>query len=222
MKHTDQLNDLFTSLIRAKANFGTVTKDKQGQAGQAKFSYATLDSIIDATRTPLAAEGLHVQQHIDCIDGQHVLCTWLCHSSGQWMCSSAPIHGDVNDPKKIGAYITYIARYAMARILGIVTEEDTDCMAFEQKSYKTKPEIKAQYSPPFKPAKHATMNDLELRIAQSSNLPTEHLETFVNAMAQKKNWTPDRVISTALSPDWFPNFSALYAKEVDRLTAITI
>ena len=53
--------------------------------------------------------------------------TKLVHAeSGQWQSSHAVVPLPKNDPQGLGIAMTYIRRYSISAMLGIVTEDDTD------------------------------------------------------------------------------------------------
>ena len=55
------------------------------------------------------------------------LVTKLTHAeSGQWQSSLAVVPLPKADPQGVGISMTYMRRYALSAMLGIVTEEDTD------------------------------------------------------------------------------------------------
>ncbi|MBP9898927.1 MAG: ERF family protein, partial [Gemmatimonadales bacterium] len=68
---------LYTALLAAMRDFGTVKKDRQNPAFRS--SYATLHSILEAVEDPLHAQGLIlVQRLVD--DGGLALVTELIHA----------------------------------------------------------------------------------------------------------------------------------------------
>jgi hypothetical protein len=92
-----------------------------------KSSYADLPSVLNIARTILPKYGLSFSQLIDVVDGKNYLITWLFHESGQWLKSTAPIiTKDDNDPQKVGSAITYMRRYSLQAMLGIVGDDDDD------------------------------------------------------------------------------------------------
>lgn len=55
-----------------------------------------------------------------------VMVTTLAHTSGQWMKSYLPLNPSKNDSQGIGAAITYLRRYSLSAIVGVVCDEDDD------------------------------------------------------------------------------------------------
>lgn len=91
--------------------------------------YATLASHVEAARTALAKHGLAVIQPLsDSTDGRFTVKTILVHESGETMESSISF-GPIADPQKLGSAVTYLRRYSLASMLGIVGEDDDDAEA---------------------------------------------------------------------------------------------
>lgn len=96
-----------------------------------KSRYATLGSVIEASREALVQSGLAVLQ-VPTIDGGLVsVHTRIVHSSGQSLdCGSMSLslgESDRNsDAQLAGSILTYLKRYAWASILGIYADTDDD------------------------------------------------------------------------------------------------
>jgi len=125
--------------IQVKKN-GTV--DFTDRAGnRTYYKFAQLEDIRNEIGDKLAKENLAFYQYTDTNkeDKQTYLITVLAHTSGGHVSSSMPMQLNP-DPKKIGANLTYYKRYALAALLGICPEEDTDANITEvTKSEVTKP-----------------------------------------------------------------------------------
>jgi hypothetical protein len=120
------LGPLAAALAKAQTDFPTVKRDKkvtvQKKAGGSySFNYAPLDSILNAVRAPLAANGLVVVQILD--DG--ALVTSLIHDSGAILSGRLDLPA-VDDIQAFGSAITYLRRYAIQAMLGIAAEDDDD------------------------------------------------------------------------------------------------
>lgn len=117
---------LAAALAKAQGSFAPVKRDKTvtvktKTGGSYSFSYAPLDTILEAVRQPLADNGLVVVQLLDDDD----LVTSLLHESG------AVLSGRVSLPRTddiqgFGSAITYLRRYAIQALLGIAAEDDDD------------------------------------------------------------------------------------------------
>lgn len=124
LNHSEQLNELFSALAKAQANILSAKKDSSNPFFKSKF--ADLSSVWEAIRKPLTDNGLSIIQTCEGVTGAMFLITWLGHSSGQWMKSRVPIAPAKADPQSLGSYITYMRRYALSAIVGVVSDEDDD------------------------------------------------------------------------------------------------
>lgn len=127
---SEQINELATALAKAQSQMIPAKKDAANPHLNSK--YATLDSIINSARKPLADNGLSFVQIMEQGADGLMLQTCLMHSSGQWMqgevlvTASAGNRG-INEVQALGSALTYYKRYALSAMLGIsVAEEDDD------------------------------------------------------------------------------------------------
>jgi len=120
---SDQINELATALAKAQAKIRGAVKDSANPFF--KSSYADLQSVWDAIREPLAANGLAVVQTTDTNEaGQLQLVTTLMHSSGQWIQGRFPILPLKQEPQAIGSATSYARRYALAALVGVYQTDD--------------------------------------------------------------------------------------------------
>jgi hypothetical protein len=110
---------LVSALSKVQGEMKAAKKDSENPFF--KSHYADLASIWDACRAPLAKNELAVLQYVDAGD----LVTMLAHSSGEFVNGRIAIttkkDGDV---QSLGSAITYLRRYALAAMVGVVTEDD--------------------------------------------------------------------------------------------------
>ena len=91
-----------------------------------KNRYATLSAHLDAVRGPLSKNGIAIMQCVSTPDPSWVtVTTILSHSSGEWISSDAGGKSGQNI-QQTGSTITYLRRYTLSAILGIVGDEDDD------------------------------------------------------------------------------------------------
>lgn len=119
-----ELDKLFEALAKAQLEMEVAKTDSNNPYFKSK--YADLASIVKASRSYLAKNGLSVIQRIVEREGRLHLLTRLCHASGQWMESTMPIVPPKNDIQTIGSYITYLRRYNYASISGTVSSDEDD------------------------------------------------------------------------------------------------
>lgn len=111
----------------AKAHTATVKSDK----GSYSYTYAGLADVTEAAMPLLAKHGLSFVT----LPGQGVLTGMLLHSSGQSLTASLPIGGGT--PQQIGSSLTYMRRYLVGCITGLVTDDDDDGQQAERAARKS-------------------------------------------------------------------------------------
>jgi len=123
---SSETTKLANALISVQRILQPATKDRLNPFTHS--NYATLNSVMDSCRDALLTNGIWLTQYPVPAESGHLgLVTKLVHAeSGQWQSSHAVVPLPKNDPQGLGIAMTYIRRYAIAAMLGIVTEEDTD------------------------------------------------------------------------------------------------
>jgi hypothetical protein len=123
---TDKVDPkLFKALLAFQKTPPTISKD--GANPHFRSKYATLDNIMKETLPLLNKNGLVVTQHpATAEDGLVSVTTYIHHAE-----TGASIHATVSsmtsgDSQKVGSAITYLRRYGLSSILGLVTDEDDD------------------------------------------------------------------------------------------------
>lgn len=125
MEMSEQINDLAAALVKAQAQIKPAVKDSTNPHFRSK--YADLGAVWDACRAALTANGLSVvQMPTDAGEGRVGLTSMLMHTSGQWMRDtfSAPLQQ--NNAQGVGSALTYLRRYGLSALVGIVADEDDD------------------------------------------------------------------------------------------------
>ena len=123
---SQEVGELAKALINVQRQLQPATKDANNPF--TKSRYATLNSIMDSCRDALLSNGIWLCQYpVPTEPGYLGLVTKLTHAeSGQWQSSLAVVPLPKADPQGVGISMTYMRRYALSAMLGIVTEEDTD------------------------------------------------------------------------------------------------
>lgn len=122
---TETLGELFKALALAQNEMEAATTDATNPFFKSK--YAKLEHVVKASRPFLSKHGLSVSQRPFVLEnGQRVLLTRLCHSSGEWMEGCMSINPPKEDIQAMGSYITYLRRYNYSCITGVVTEDESD------------------------------------------------------------------------------------------------
>lgn len=126
MSQSELINDLAAALSKAQGEMQAAIKDKINPFF--KSSYADLGSVWDAARPVLSKYGLCIMQTTELLsDGSKiVMVTTLAHTSGQWVKSYLPLNPSKNDSQGVGAALTYLRRYSLSAIVGVVCDDDDD------------------------------------------------------------------------------------------------
>ena len=124
---SETIGALAAALARAQGSLNAALKDSQNP--HLKNKYADLASIWTAAREPLAANELAVIQTTDDNDLGQYLVTTLAHSSGEWIRGRLKIGTEgtnkgVNPNQALGSSISYMRRYALAAIVGVIQDDD--------------------------------------------------------------------------------------------------
>lgn len=121
MNKSETIELLAQALLKAQTEFMTASKDAKNPFFKSK--YATLNSVWEAVATALHNNGLVCIQPIV----NNMVATTIIHTSGQFITSECPIVcAKQNDPQALGSAITYSRRYALASMLGVMTDDDDD------------------------------------------------------------------------------------------------
>jgi hypothetical protein len=91
-------------------------------------TYADLTTVWNACRGALTRNELCVMQPLsaDPQGGMVSVTTMLCHSSGQWMSCTMYAKPKDMSPQSIGSAATYLKRYGLAGMVGVVTVDEDD------------------------------------------------------------------------------------------------
>lgn len=120
MAQSESINELVAALSKAQGEMETAKFNKKGHTHR----YADFTSVIHACRGPLAHNNLAIMQYVEIIDKQPMLVTMLTHISGQWITSNLPLLVKDNTCQSLGSAMTYMKRYGLSALLGIVSDED--------------------------------------------------------------------------------------------------
>lgn len=128
---TDPNAALYAALAKAQGQMQNPVKNREvsvkSDRGAYKFSYATLDSILDGIRKPLADNGLSMTQTLERTPEGMVMCLRLYHGAGGMICTCMPLdQAKVVKMQEMGSIITFARRYQVASFFGLAAEEDDD------------------------------------------------------------------------------------------------
>jgi hypothetical protein len=123
MNKSETLKELAASLSKAQALIEGAAKDGNNPHFRAK--YATLASVVDAVKEPLAKNGLSYTQVLHDAENAVKVETIILHQSGEWLscgCLSVPV--SKHDAQGFGSALTYARRYSLSAAFGVAPEDD--------------------------------------------------------------------------------------------------
>jgi hypothetical protein len=121
---SDDIKELAGAMLKVQAELSPAIKDASNPF--AKSRYATLNSVISASREPLLNNGIWVTQYPVPVETGHLgLVTRLTHaSSGQWLSCLMVMPLAKSDPQGYGSAMTYARRYSISALIGLIVEDD--------------------------------------------------------------------------------------------------
>jgi hypothetical protein len=123
MNKSESIKNLALALNKVQSKLTFAKKDSKNPFF--KSNYADLESVWDACRDLLAENGLSVSQFPGSyMDGEISLTTILMHGSGEFIEQEMSLPVTKTDPQGAGSAITYMRRYALAAVIGIVQADD--------------------------------------------------------------------------------------------------
>lgn len=190
MQKSEQINELAAAFVKAQAHVEGAKKDSVNPFYKSK--YADLSSVWDAVRTALQDNDLAVSQMPDeSTTGQPALCTMLIHKSGQWISSVYPLAVAKPDAQSFGSAISYARRYALAALLGVLSEDDDGEHASKPPKPPTTAPTKPQeaqtpvQAPQTQTATITPENWLKEALARIPGMSREVLDNFTEKQADR-------------------------------------
>jgi hypothetical protein len=145
---------LAKALVAAINDMPVIGKDAQGQRSQ----YVSLDALLAGIKPVFKQHGLTIMQWpvTPSQAGNVAIETIVLHESGEMMYRMGELPIGTNNPgmnasQAAGAAYTYLRRYQLAAICGVVSDEDIDSLpepAPKQAPPKRQPVAKRQPPPP--------------------------------------------------------------------------
>jgi len=165
MNRSESVTKVCKAIAKIQAEHIVINKD--GNNPHFKAKYATLKAIVDEVLPLMNKNGLVLFQTPTMVDGVVEVETTIMHSeSGEYVsCNPAAVCD--GSPQKVGSAITYLKRYGLSSILGIVTDEDDDGNKAQGKN-GMKPKNEPNRTEPAQP-EHSE-KDVEMRVKLMSML----------------------------------------------------
>lgn len=171
MKKSESIAELSKALVLAQKAMKPALKEATNPFFKSK--YADLQSIWESIREPFTENGLSVVQTSSYENGTLVLETMLLHTSGEWISGEFPVIPQKSDPQSLGSCVSYIRRYSLAAMCGVVTSDDDAEAAMDRSETK-----RDDFSP----------------VPKTQNyIITEPQAKRLFAIAKSKNWTNEGV-----------------------------
>lgn len=145
-------DNLASALANFQAEMPTVPKSHTAKVptkagGSYSYTYADLADVTEAAMPLLAKHGLSFSACPRAAERGYELAGVLLHTSGDKMEGALPIGG--NSPQEIGSSLTYMRRYLLGCLTGLVTDNDDDGQ-LAQKAATRKPKAAPQKPAPQK------------------------------------------------------------------------
>lgn len=186
MNRSDSIKELASALAKAQGQMRGAIKDAKNP--HFRNDYATLASICDAVRDPLAAHGLSYVQVLTDGDGgdRCTVETVLMHASGEWLGGTFSLPVSKADAQGFGSAATYARRYALAAMVGVAPADDDGNLAAAAKpSEQARPLNDAQLTA-LQELRDAALNGTEALKAAWGAVTTEARHALRNELAGLK------------------------------------
>lgn len=119
---SSEIHELSAALAAAQGEMRIAEEDTPSHYGK----YADFATVVKTARVPLSKHGLSIIQRPIYTGEVHILCTRLCHKSGQWIESRMLLSPPRTDIQSMGSYISYVKRYCYAAIIGLASGYEDD------------------------------------------------------------------------------------------------
>jgi hypothetical protein len=168
----EKVVSIWSALADFQSKCPAIAKDSTAGQGSFKYKYGSLPMIIEVIKPHMKSAGLVYTQPIVLTEHGEAIRTILSHRDGGEVIQSETLLKEVefrgmNEIQSKGSVITYLRRYALLSILGIVPEDDDNDAAGET-SRKSAPKSKST-NPTNKAAKPQNSAPAEATTAKSED-----------------------------------------------------
>jgi len=125
MQQSESIANLTLALSIVQGKMSHAVKDSANPFFKSK--YADLESVWDACRSLLSENGLAIMQFPGLyseLDKSMSLTTIISHKSGEFITQEMSVPVTKADAQGAGSAITYMRRYALAAVVGVVQADD--------------------------------------------------------------------------------------------------
>lgn len=192
------MKSLYKALASFQQEVPVIHKDTAGF----NYSYADLPKVFEVMNPLLKKHGLGFYQAVNGTD----IKTVVFHvESGETIESNTAIPqgvqmGKMNDFQVLGSAITYIRRYALSAMLGLVTDKDTDAHGEQSKSPAKAQNSTAKASKPTSTTMVSSFLDMAKNALAQATTDEEvvevkkKVETSPNLTEQEKQFMYDEIV----------------------------
>jgi hypothetical protein len=124
MRTSESIGKISEALAKAQGQMKNASFDAVNP--HFKSRYASLSSIIEASRQILSANNIAVVQGTSVADGKVLVETMLIHSSGEFISETLAMTITKDTPQAVGSAITYARRYGLSSMICLSADEDDD------------------------------------------------------------------------------------------------
>lgn len=141
---SEKIDCILAALLLAKHEMGCSVK-KDAVNPFHKSGYASLKAHLELCDDVLAKHDMIFLHTMNIIGGQSVLVATIRHvPSGEWIRSYLPLINAKNDCQGLGSSITYMRRYSINAMLGLVADDDDGEKGCGRDKDKKEPEKNVQ------------------------------------------------------------------------------
>jgi len=177
MKKSDSIQKLAEALAAAQGEMPVVPFDSSNPFY--KSSYASLGSVISASRPVLAKHGLSICQMPVSNENKVGIETTLMHTSGEWMSETllVPLVDEKGNSliQTVGKDLTYLRRYAWSSFCGLYADEDTDGNGPAPQPQRQQSTPVTKPTPPAKPPRTIPKRDAPIATAATREWMVDQL-----------------------------------------------
>lgn len=116
---------LESALAKAALEFAVPKKDRKGQYRQSKFDYASLKSVVEAVRAPLARHGVSMVQLLGTSESGDTTLELVVFGHGGTM-STKMRFANPGVAQEFGSLVTYMRRYQLQAFFVLEGDADAD------------------------------------------------------------------------------------------------
>lgn len=128
MKTSQTTGAIGAALAKAQSAMGSA--DRDGHNSHYGNSYASLGSLLRVAKSACSANGIAIVQSCETLHVETgpigIVVSRLLHSSGEWIEGEVSLSLEKVAAQELGKVLTYLRRYALAALVGIVSDEDDD------------------------------------------------------------------------------------------------